>query len=502
MKDNVRSGVIVNLIRTVTITLLSFITFPFATKFLGDTAFGTFSWCNSFVYYFLIIAKLGIPQIAIRECAKVRDDQKAFNKKAQEFFLLQAFFTLASFALMVVIIFTAKGELVKNQDIIFILSINFIAGVFSFEWIYIALEKHFYISFRSIATLTISAAFVILFVKYPRHIYLYSLLAISSTIMTAIINCIYLRKFVSLKKQGPYDFKQYIKPLMVIFLITIVVAIYNQTDSFILGYLDLSKAQVGSYSVGIKGIEIIITIITSLSAVFIPRATKYYQMEDKRFFRNLTNYSMNICLFIALPAIVTMILLSNQVISVVSNGAAGTVVDNGGSLHIQYEYAQSALVILASIMFTYSVGDIIYSQVLLPMDKEKIYLITMAIGAVLNIAGSVILGKFVFVDRPIIGVALATSVSDFLILAFLVTQTRQFVGKALFNWNNLKIVLAAGLVAISTYLLDKVFSQQASNALMQIAIILLVDAIIYVGSLLLMREKLVYSFVRKRAENE
>ena len=57
-------------------------------------------------------------------------------------------------------------------------------------------------------------------------------------------------------------------------------------------------------------------------------------------------------------------------------------------------------------------------------------------------------------------------------------------------------------MAISTYLLDKVFSQQASNALMQIAIILLVDAIIYVGSLLLMREKLVYSFVRKRAENE
>ncbi|MCX5775733.1 MAG: oligosaccharide flippase family protein, partial [Firmicutes bacterium] len=440
MKENVRSGVIVNLIRTVTLTLLSFITFPFACKYLGDAAFGTFAWANTFVYYFLIIAKLGIPNIAIRECAKVRDDQKALNKKAQEFFLLQALFTLASFALMIIIIFSAGGKLVDNKEVIFILSINFIAGVFSFEWIYIALEKHFYISFRSIATITISAALTILFIRYPRQIYLYSFFAISGTLMTVIINLIYLRKYISLKKEGPYDFKQYFKPLLVIFLITIVVAIYNQSDSFILGYLD-TMAQVGSYSVGIKGIEIVITIITSLSAVFIPRATVYYKMENKQFFKNLTAYSINICLFIALPAVVTMILLSQQVVTVVSGGAVG------------YANAQYVLIILASIMLTYSIGDIIYSQVLLPMNKEKIYLITMTIGAVSNIIGSILLGKFVFASQPVVGVAISTAATDVLILIFLIARTRQYVGKALFNWNSVKIVIAAALVAVSTYFL-------------------------------------------------
>lgn len=490
MKENVRTSVIVNLIRTVTLTLLSFITFPFACKYLGDAAIGTYAWANTFVYYFLIIGKLGIPNVAIRECSKVRNEPKVFNKKVQEFFILQAVFTLISFALMVVIMFSAGGQLWDNKELIFLLSINFLVGVFSFEWVFIALEQHFYISFRSIVTITITAALVILFIRYPRQIYLYSLFAISATFLTVGANLIRLRKYVSLKKEGSYNFKQYLKPLLVIFLITIVVTIYNQSDSFILGYLDETKAQVGSYSVGIKGIEIVITIITSLSAVFIPRATTYYKMENKQFFNNLTAYSLNICLFIALPAIATMVILSNQVVDVISGGAAG------------FENAGFALMILASIMLTYSIGDIIFSQVLLPMNKEKIYLITMCLGATANITGSILLGIFVFPNSPVIGVALATSVTDLLILIFLIIKTRKYVSKALFNVNNAKILLATAFIGVVSYFLSPLLNLWIGNSLAEIAAMLVIDAILYLGLLALLKEKIVFSFMRKTTSIE
>jgi len=181
-------------------------------------------------------------------------------------------------------------------------------------------------------------------------------------------------------------------------------------------------------------------------------------------------------------------LLSQQVITVVSGGADGFV------------NAQWVLTILASIMLTYSIGDIIYSQVLLPMNKEKIYLITMTIGAITNIVGSVLLGKFVFVNQPVVGVAIATSATDVLILAFLIARTRQYVGKALFNWNSLKIVVATVLVAVSTYFLSSLATAQIEGVLTQIFVVLLIDAIVYVGSLMLMKERLVHSFVRKRSE--
>ena len=38
--SNVRANVVINLIRTLTMTILSFITFPYVTRALGDQVFG------------------------------------------------------------------------------------------------------------------------------------------------------------------------------------------------------------------------------------------------------------------------------------------------------------------------------------------------------------------------------------------------------------------------------------------------------------------------------
>ena len=64
----VRSNVAINLVRTLAMTALSFITFPYVTRALGDETLGLYTWANAFVYYFLILAKISIPNIAIREC--------------------------------------------------------------------------------------------------------------------------------------------------------------------------------------------------------------------------------------------------------------------------------------------------------------------------------------------------------------------------------------------------------------------------------------------------
>ena len=52
--NDIRVNVIINLIRTLTMTALSFITFPYVTRALGDQVFGLYTWANTFVYYFLV----------------------------------------------------------------------------------------------------------------------------------------------------------------------------------------------------------------------------------------------------------------------------------------------------------------------------------------------------------------------------------------------------------------------------------------------------------------
>ncbi|MDD4154393.1 MAG: oligosaccharide flippase family protein, partial [Bacilli bacterium] len=459
MHETTRTNVIVNLTRTIVLTILSFITFPFVCRVLGDETIGLYTWANTFVYYFLILARISIPNFAIRECVRVRDDKKALSKKAQEFFILQALTTVMSFGLMLVFVFSVP-ELFSNREIIFILSINFLTGVFSFEWIFIALEKHFYMAMRSIVILTISAIGTFVFIKYPEDIYIYAFFTVGVTVLTVISNLIYLPKFVSLKKEGRYDFKSYIKPLLVLFTISIVLSLYNQSDTFILGFLNANKAEVGSYSVGLKGVDVIIAITTSLSVVFMPRASYYYQLEDKSFFHKLTKYSANITLFIAIPAIASMTTLSEPITRLISGNYLGT----GGD----FQQSWTILVILASLMLTYSLGDIIYTQVLIPMKKEKIYLYTILIGAVVDIVLSIIFGLFVFKNHPAIGVAIATAFTDALIIVFLLIKTWRWTGHAFFNLNSVKIfalgiVVAAICFFIGPILFDAYMVQFAGN---------------------------------------
>lgn len=484
MKDNIRYHVIVNIIRTVSITLLSFISFPFVCNKLGDVALGTYTWANTFVYYFLILAKLGIPNVAIRECAKVRNDKKILSQKAQEFFIMQGVLTILSFIFMCLIIFSIKGDLWSNKELIFLLSLNFLIGVFSFEWIYIALEKHFYISFRSIATLAFTSLLIIQFVRHPEHTYLYAFFSLLGTLITIVCNIVLLPKYIIFKRIQKYNFKQYIKPLLIVFAISFILTLYNQSDMFILGFLDPTKAEVGSYSVGIKGIEIIITIITSLSAVFMPRATMLYTKENKVFFNNLTNYALNICFFIAIPAIVTMAVLANEITNIIS-----------GNAKEGFENASAILIILVPMILTYSIGDMIYTQVLIPMRKEKYYLYTMIIGAILNIGGSIGLG-LLSKDNPSIGVAIATIATDALILITLIIMTRKYVKKAIFNTNNLKIIIGGVILVLTTFLIKHYLS--SLNSFIIIILSIVFGAIAYIGTLLILKEKLVSSFLKKR----
>ena len=497
---NVRANVLINLIRTLTMTILSFITFPYVTRALGDSVFGTYTWANTFVYYFLILARISIPNIAIRECAKVKDNQELLNKTVQEFFLMQAVMTLLSFGLMSATIFTSNA-LRDNAQLIFLLSINFLTGVFSFEWVYIALERHFYITVRSILLIAFSGLLTFTFVRGSatpsNYLYTYAFIAILGTVLTVIINLLYLPRFISLRKTQKYEFKKHFKSLFVLFLISFALALYNQTDEFILGFIDSSKASVGAYSVGVKGIDIVITLITSLYAVFMPRASYYYSLENKRFFQNLINYSLNITFFIAIPAIACMATMSKEITHLIS-----------GSNEVSYENAFLVLTILASMMLTYSIADNIYTEILIPMKKEKIYLFTMGIGVALNIGLSLLLALIPFRNDPVIGVAIATAGTDALILLFLFWKTPRYSTKAVFRLNNLKILIAGGAVAVFSFFMMPVFESLMpmqelwQSYLLSMIIVVAIDALIYIGGCLLLRENLVTSFLPSHRNKE
>ena len=297
----------------------------------------------------------------------------------------------------------------------------------------------------------------------------------------------------------PYEVKQYFKPLLVLCSISLIISFYNQTDTFILGFIDKGKNEVASYSVGIKGIDVIIGVITALSTVFIPRAAICYAQEDKKYFNRLNEYSINICLFIVLPAIATMTTLAKPITGLISGNYEFTA-------ELGYNNAPLVLIILSSIMITYSISDIIYGQILLPMKKEKYYLYALLGGTILNIALSIIFGKYVFKENPAVGVAIGTSLTDLFILVFLIAVSWKWIKKAIFNFNSLKIFLVTVAIALlSFFIKDPIFNllvnkgvSVPSAMIVELVGVVAIDAIIYLVALGLLKEDLVSSFLRKR----
>lgn len=507
---SVRSNVIINLIRTLTMTILSFLTYPYITRALGDQVFGLYSWANAFVYYFLVLAKISIPSLAIRECSKVKDDKEKLASLAKTFFFIQGITTLLSFGLMCVFVFSVPS-LLESKELIFLLSLNFLAGAFSFEWIYIALEKHFYITVRSISFIAVGALMTFMFIRRSDtyaflmgEVYIYALIAISYTLLTSLTNCLLLPHYISLKKARLCPIKPLIRPLLVLFLISFALTLYNQTDQFLLGLIDTSKASVGSYSVGVKGIDIVITLITSLYAVFLPRASYYYSKENKRFYQILINGSFALTFFIAIPAIATMATMAKPITSLISG--SGDVLSGSN----MYQDADWVLVTLSLMMLTYSIGDNIYNEILLPMKKEKYYLYAMTFGVILNVSLSVLFALVFFKDHPAIGVALATALSDLLLCAYLIYVSRQYSLKAVFNLNNLKIVVVGIIIAAFSYffcpflsnVLTNVFEEAWQVSLFALVITVALDAFIYLIALFLLKEQTIYSFFKKKEANE
>ena len=489
MHETVRSNVIVNLIRTITMTVLSFVTFPYVCRVLGDQMFGLYSWAVSFVYYFLVIARISIPNIAVREIVKVKDDPEKLSQKTHEFFIIQAATTLLSFGLLCVIFFSVPAFKINlAEPVVFILSLNFLTGVMSFEWLFTAFEKHTYMAFRSIIIATVVDILIFALVKYPEHLPLYAFLCVLTTILTVVSNLIYLPFVVRLHKPTKLNFKQYLPTIGIMFAISVIAAIYDKTDTFILGLLDSSKAAVGSYAVGMKGVEIVIGVITALSTVFIPRATAYYAANDERQFKNINVYATNIAMFIVIPAIVLMICLSKP-LTLLIGGTYG------------YKNANMVLIALASLMLTFSICNIIYTQILIPMKREKTYLYTLVFGAITNIAFSLLFGMVFWKENPAFGVALGTAITDALVLLIMFFLTWEHSRHILLNKNNIVIIGVSLLLVASTILLNKYLEFNLKtiedSMLIKIAVIFGIDLVIYLIGCFLAKEKLVRSFFKK-----
>lgn len=372
------------------------ITFPYVSRILLPAGTGKVAFATSLITYFNMFAQLGIPTYGVRACAKVRDDRTELTRTAHELLLINLFMSVLSYVcLAAALLFVPR--LRDDRMLYMIISLTIILSAVGMEWIYKALEQYTYITVRSLIFKFVALIAMFLFVHEKEDYVIYGGITILAASASNVFNWIHVRKYIDMRWVGGYHFRKHVKSVLIFFAMACATTIYTNLDAVMLGFLK-TDTDVGYYNAAVKIKNILVSMVTSLGTVLLPRASYYVEHGEMEHFRQISAKALNFVMLAAVPIMLYFILYARYGIYFLSGTAY-----EGSVLPMQ--------IIMPTLLFI-GITNILGIQILVPLGKEKIVLYSEIAGAVTDlVVNALLIPKFASA-----GAAIGTLVAEFVVL--------------------------------------------------------------------------------------
>ncbi|MEF9999210.1 MAG: flippase [Lachnospiraceae bacterium] len=393
---SVKFNFIMNFVLTASSILFPLITFPYITRVLLVAGNGKIAFASSIITYFTMFASLGIPTYGIRACARVRDDKEKLSKTVQELLILNIITMAIVYVAFLILLFTVP-KLEAEKELLMINSLSMVLNVAGVSWLYSALEQYAYISICSVIMKVMSLGLMFAFVKQPKDYIIYGAITVLASSASYIVNFIYMHRFVSLKKTGPYEFKVHLKPILVFFATTAAISVYTNLDVVMLRFMK-SNTAVGYYDAAIKVKTILVSLITSLGTVLLPRLSYYVEKQDTRSFHRLIAKAADFVMVLAMAVMIYFIIFAKESILFLAGDAfAGAILP--------------MMLLMPTVLFI-GLSNVTGIQMLTPMGKEKKVLYSILWGALIDF----VLNLWLIPKMGASGAAFATMIAELVVL--------------------------------------------------------------------------------------
>ena len=431
MTDNIKSikfNFIMNFILTVSNFLFPLITFPYVSRVLLPKGTGKVAFALSIVSYFTIFASFGVATYGIRAVAQVRDDKERLSKTMHELLFINIIsMTIVYVALAIAILVVPKFAMEK--ELFWVTSLFILFTIIGIEWLYKGLEKYQYITIRTIIFKIASLFLVFLFVKEKSDYIIFSFISIFAIVGSGVLNLINSRKLINYTLYSEYEFKKHLKPMFVLFLTSMAIAIYTSLDEGLLGLLS-SPEEVGYYNAAVRVKGILFTLITSLGVVLLPRLSYYVENHMETEFHEALAKSTNFIIVIAASVVIFFTLFAKETILILAG-------ENYVASIIPLQIVVWALILSA-------ITNILGIQILLPLKKDKQLLFSVLCAATVDV-----IANFLLVPKlAAVGTALSVIAAELSVLIVQIIILRQYI-KILFSGLQLHKIIIALLIAIA-----------------------------------------------------
>ena len=353
---------------TLSTYLINFITFPYVARVLGVERIGLVNFVDNTVNYFLLFATMGVGLLGVREIAAVKEDKKRRDQVYSSMLALNLLFTLVSLGIYLLCISTIP-KLCQYDELFYIGTAKILFTVFLVEWFFTGVENFRYITLRSILIKVLYIISVFLFVRDTSDYRLYFILTVGVVVLNALINQLYIRKFVRVRWYNIQLFK-YLKQNVTLGIYTLMTSMYLTFNVMYLGLVS-NNTEVGYYTTAFKLYSVILGFFTAFTNVMLPRMSSLLANGEKDRFQELVNRSFSVMATCCIPLILCSMIMAPQIVYILSGPG--------------YEGAILPMRIIMPAAFAVGVAQVLAIQVLMPMKKDKVLLIASIIGAVVSL---------------------------------------------------------------------------------------------------------------------
>ena len=428
MKEkSVKKNFIMNALLAMSGFIFPLITFPYISRVLLPVGTGKVSFATSVIAYFSMFAQLGIPTYGIRACAKVRDDRTALTRTVHELLGINLAMDALSYLLLTAaLLFVPRMR--AERPLFIIISATILLNSIGMEWLYKALEQYTYITVRSIAFKLVALASMFLLVHAQKDYVIYGGISIFAASASNLLNFANARRYVDLRRPRDCDWRRHLKPVLVFFGMSCAATIYTNLDALMLGFMT-TDADVGYYNAAVKIKTILVSLVTALGAVLLPRFSYYVEHGQMDEFRRMAHKALRFVLMFASAVSLYFILFAREGILFLSGDA----------------YMGSVLpmrVIMPTVLFI-GLSNVLGMQILVPLGKEKIVLKSEVTGVIVDL----ILNALLIPRYKAAGAAIGTLAAEAAVLAVQYVALRGEVASLVKRYRWLRLVAALAVAA-------------------------------------------------------
>lgn len=458
-----------NILYKVLNVVFPMISMAYVSRILLADGIGRVSAVSNNVSYFLILATLGIPAYGLREIAKNRESIVDKSKIFSELFVINFILTLATCVLFGAVLSSSFFQ--KEYVLYIIFGFSILLNIFNVDWLFQGLEEYGYIAARSTVVKIISLLLMFVYVKEKNDIYIYAVIQVAATTGNYFLNIIKSKSYVKYSFKN-IQIKRHLKPLAYLALCSVSTELYAKMD---ITMLDIMKDNsiVGYYTSSQKIINIAITTLVAVTAVFMPRLSYLFD-KDKCEFNRILNTGFDMMVTVSIPACVGMIVISKPLVI----------------LFLGQSFSPASVTVsLLSLMIPLKcIGDIICYQVMMCARQEALLMKAYFLVMLVNLFNNILLIPRFGAE----GASVASVISEILAFAFVLHFSKKYFKLEQINLLLIKTVICSIIMAVSIVPINFL----TISTYIKLVIQLIVGVITYFTACLITKHEVVMDYAK------